>query len=187
MITLRFDGLYRNLGEDNSPHLHAGVMCYGWLIWRNGVLIARGHGGFIRREDATSNIAEYLALIEGLGALQDMGFQHQPLEIIGDARSVIDQMTGAAAVNSAKTRPLYRRAQRMAQKFTHLTWGWNPRSQNHAADQLTRRAMRQINANPGKYHAAISKIEDLSLPKNQRKHLFPLLDLRVYQPLGLSA
>ncbi len=186
MLTLRFDGMYRALPESSSQRAHAGVMCYGWVIERNGHLVARGHGGYARREDATSNIAEYLGVIEGLSALADMGCQDEIIEVIGDARSVIDQMQGFAAVNSLSTRPLYKRAQRLAAPFKHLTWTWTPRRKNHEADQLTRRAMRQICASPTQFRAALRAVEDPSIPPNRYKHLFSLLDLRIYQPLGLS-
>lgn len=185
MLTLRFDGLYRPLTQEGGTAPHAGVMCYGWVISRNGKPIARGHGGYMRRNDASSNIAEYLGLIEGLEALLDMGAEDEAVEIIGDARSVIDQMVGRAAVNSASTRPLYRRAQRLASRFRRLLWTWTPRRKNHAADQLTRRAMKQIRANTRQYRETIHALEMEQHPDCSRT-LFPLLNLRVYQPGGLS-
>jgi ribonuclease HI len=193
MITLRFDGLYRCLTEDYAENerpvypAQAGVMCYGWLIYRNGSLIARGHGGYIRRMEASSNIAEYLALIEGLEALLDMGLQREAVEVIGDARSVIDQMVGRAGVNSNATRPLYRKARRLAQRFPRMLWTWTPRCKNHAADLLTRRAMKQIRANPQMYQRAVEHIEAPRLPERLQRHLYPLLDLRIYQPAGMPA
>jgi ribonuclease HI len=160
-------------------------MCYGWLIVRDGKLIARGHGGYARREDASSNSAEYLALIEGLIALCDMGLEHEMVEIIGDARSVIDQMQGRAAVNSPHAKPLFKRAQRLSRRFPRLIWTWTPRRKNHDADLLTRRAMKQIRANPDQYRAAIEAVEKTPPPRSE-KSLFSLLDLRVIQPVGLS-
>lgn len=186
MLTLRFDGMYRALSETSSQPARSGVMCYGWVIERDGKPVARGHGGYARRQDATSNIAEYLGLIEGLSALSDMGCQEDIVEVIGDARSVIDQMQGFAAVNSLSTRPLFKRAQRLAAPFQRLTWTWTPRSKNHDADLLTRRAMRQICASPSQFRAALRAVEDPSIPPTMYKHLFSLLDLRIYQPLGLS-
>ena len=186
MLTLRFDGLYRAFSEDKSAQSHAGVMCYGWVIEREGTPVARGHGGYARREEASSNNAEYLGLIEGLSALCDMGCEGEAIEVIGDARSVIEQMQGSAAVNSPSTRPLYRRALRLAGRFKRMRWTWTPRRKNHDADLLTRRAMRQIAANPTQYRAAISAVEDPSVPRRKYTYLFSLLDLRVYQPLGLS-
>lgn len=186
MLTLEFDGMYRGFSEDGLALSRAGVMCYGWLIYRDGVLIARGHGGYARCEDASSNIAEYLALIEGLGALIDMGLEREMVQIKGDARSVIDQMQGCAAVNSASTRPHYRQASRLANKLSRAVWLWMPRQKNHDADLLTRRAMKQIRANPQQYQAMIQKVDPAALPRKKRKHLFSLLDLRIFQPVGLT-
>ena len=190
MLTLRFDGLYYNTNIDHPepdlPDLHPGVMCYGWLIYRDHKLIARGHGGFARHEAASSNIAEYLALIEGMQALVDMHLPNEAVEIIGDARSVIDQMTGAARVNASSTRPLYRKAMLLSKNFSQLSWTWTPRRKNHAADQLTRRAMKQIRADADRFRQALQRVETPQLPARLRKHLFPLLDLIVFQPTGTS-
>jgi ribonuclease HI len=191
MFTLCFDGLYRCLAEDCNADergrfpAQAGVMCYGWLVYHNSSLIARGHGGYIRRVEASSNIAEYLALIEGLEALLDMAVQHEAVEIIGDARSVIDQMVGRAGVNSSSTRPLFRKAQRLARRFPRLVWTWTPRRKNRAADLLTRRAIKQIRANTEAYRAAVQSIERIGQPQREQKTLLPLLDLRIFQPAGM--
>jgi ribonuclease HI len=162
-------------------------MCYGWLIYRNGKLIARGHGGYMRRLEASSNIAEYLALIEGMEALLDMGFSSEAIEIIGDARSVIDQMVGRAGVNSPSTRPLFRKARRLANRFPRLVWTWTPRRKNRAADMLTRRAIKQIRSNPTAYREAMQWVENHRQPKQEQRSLRTLLDLRIFQPTGLPA
>ena len=191
MITMRFDGLFRCITEDcaggpkKGKTSNSGVMCYGWLIYRDGILLARGHGGYARHAEATSNIAEYLALIEGLQAMVDMHLEKEAVEIIGDARSVIDQMTGSAGVNSPSTRPLFRKATRLAKRFKEPAWVWTPRHNNHAADLLTRRAMKQIRADPERYTEAIQRIETPSLPARLHKHLFSLLDLTVFQPASI--
>ena len=100
MITLTFDGLYRTVNIENQPQHQTGLMCYGWIISRDGREVAHGHGAYARKKDASSNVAEYLALIEGLEALRDMGLEREPVEVIGDARSVIEQLNGRAGVNS---------------------------------------------------------------------------------------
>jgi ribonuclease HI len=70
---------------------------------------AHGHGGLAHGQAATSNTAEYMALIEDLDALRDTGVCEQPVTVIGDAMSVIDQMQQVSAVLSAGRRPLYQR------------------------------------------------------------------------------
>lgn len=177
MYTLQFDGLFKP-AQGTNPVKQAGFMCYGWLIWKNHKVIARGHGGVARGQAATSNTAEYLALIEGLDALRDMGVTEQPVTVIGDARSVIDQMQQLSEVSSAGTRLLYLRARSISIKFTQLRWAWTPRENNRAADALTRRALRQIHRDEKNYQAAVDFIDRQA----RSKRLLPLVDLRVYQP-----
>ncbi|HVP22128.1 MAG TPA: reverse transcriptase-like protein [Anaerolineaceae bacterium] len=119
-------------------------MCYGWLISEDDQVIARGHGGYTHREVASSNGAEYLALIEGLEALSDLGLKGERVLVVGDAKSVIDQMQGYAEVTSTRIKTLHRKARRLSQKMAGLQWQWVPRGKNKAADRLTRHALRQI-------------------------------------------
>jgi ribonuclease HI len=183
VYTLYFDGLFRSLPGSNTTQIHAnpsaraGIMCYGWLLFRGKQAIARGHGAFARGKDATSNIAEYLALIEGLDALLDMRLTHAPLKVCGDAKGVIDQMLGAAEVNARSVRPLYHGARGLAQRFTEIDWEWTPRRCNQEADSLTRRAMRQLRQDSDCYQAAVQAVQP---GQAAPRRLFPLIDLRIY-------
>ena len=177
MLTLQFDGLFR--GAPHEMHLSddAGVMCYGWVILRDGVSIARGHGGYVRGQDASSNVAEYLALIEGLEALIDMQATNDFVLICGDAKSIIEQMQGIAAVSASSIKPLHRRASKLVRHFNHLYWNWTPRRDNHTADALTRRALRQIRANPEQFEEALIRRGRPSA------RLELILDLRMFQAI----
>lgn len=174
-LTLRFDGLYMSIPKKGGKFTNAGFMCYGWIISRGGRVLARGHGGYVQAHNASSHMAEYFGLIEGLEALHDMGISDETIVIIGDAKSLIDQMRGSAGVNSEHVRPLYRRACQAARGFNELVWEWLPRRNNRAADALTRRALRQIRANPASYMPTL-----YTRPKVNQ--LQPVLDLRIYQP-----
>jgi ribonuclease HI len=178
MYTLQFDGLFKP-AQGTNPAEQAGFMCYGWLIWKDHTVIARGHGGVARSQAATSNTAEYMALIEGLDALRDMGVLEQPVTVVGDARSVIDQMQQVSEILSADTRLLYQRARRISAHFVQIQWTWTPREKNRAADALTRRAMRQIRRDAKNYQAAVAFIDR---PERSKRTL-SLVDLRVYQPV----
>ena len=178
MYTLQFDGLFKP-AQGTNPAEQAGFMCYGWLIWKDHKVIARGHGGVARSQAATSNTAEYMALIEGLDALRDMGVLEQPVTVIGDARSVIDQMQQVSAILSTDTRLLNQRARRISAHFVQIQWTWMPREKNRAADALTRRAMRQIRWDEKNYQTAV---EFIDRPERSKRTL-PLVDLRVYQPV----
>ena len=184
MLFLQFDGLYRGAPQELKLGEGAGVMGYGGVIFRERAVIARGHGGYMRAKDASSNVAEYLALIEGLEALLDMGGENEVVVISGDAKSVIEQMQGLAAVSAASIRPLYRRARRLNAKFARAYWNWTPRRHNHEADALTRRALRQLRANPDQYEAAFKALNPENHKTGLMNRLLPVLDLRLYKTVG---
>lgn len=186
MLTLQFDGLFREAPEDWHLGDNAGFMCYGWIILRDGISIARGHGGYARCQDASSNVAEYLALIEGLEALLDMRAVQEGITICGDAKSIIEQMDGRASVSAASIKPLHRKARKLAAQFQKIYWSWTPRRNNHTADALTRRALRQIRADPESCEAALLAMSRYAEKRKKSrssgaKRLHPLLDLRMYQ------
>jgi ribonuclease HI len=185
--TLQFDGLYRGVETDEKPpSAQAGFMCYGWVILKNKKEIARGHGGYIHGQNATSNTAEYLALIEGLEALRDLGLEHETIEVVGDARSVIEQMQGLSEVNAQRSQCVFQRARRLARHFTALTWTWAPRCKNHVADSLTRRALRQICHDPRCYHSALKSLQGQKSSQGQGSKFLSILDLRIYKHQRLA-
>jgi ribonuclease HI len=180
MYTLRFDGLFRGIGGNTNLHQKAGFMCYGWLVIKYGKMIARGHGAFGRGREATSLVAEYLGLIEGLEAMLDLGAPTEPIKVVGDAKSVIDQMMGTALVSSPSIIPLYRRAKRLSCNFEDLTWVWTARKNNREADRLTRRAMRQLKLDRAHFTAALENLEKTKDDHKKTRRLVDLLNLRVY-------
>ncbi|NLG74517.1 MAG: ribonuclease HI family protein [Chloroflexi bacterium] len=183
MYTLRFDGLFREApGAQNSGE-HAGLMCYGWIISKEGAVVARGHGAVARGRDATSNVAEYLALIEGLDALRDLNTGTEAVQVFGDAKSVIEQMQGVAAVNSASIIPLHRRAVELASQHQIVSWCWTPRRHNRAADSLTRRAMRQVRQDEDEYRQVMQALLESGEKRRRTRKFLQLMDLRVYQPV----
>jgi ribonuclease HI len=187
MITLQFDGLFRATSHRSSKLQHIpGLMCYGWLIFRNGVIIAHGHGSYIHHKSACSNGAEYLGLIEGLEALLDLNLEGEPVIIIGDSKSIIEQMQGFAAVNSNRVKKLFKRARSLISCFRNIEWQWSPRQYNQAADYLTRRALKQINGYHGGLLDAFKTTGSRHHKGGRRNQFFPILDYRVYQK-GITA
>lgn len=182
MYTLRFDGLFRSIPPQDDQSGQAGFMCYGWIITRGEAVVAQGHGVFTRGVDASSNVAEYIALIEGMDALLDLGVEDDTVRILGDAKSVIDQMRGLAGVNSDSVWPLYLRARGLARSFLRLKWVWMPRKHNKAADNLTRRAMKQVRHDEKVYQAAVKSLHTSSGKPRRSTKLTPVFDLRIYQP-----
>lgn len=186
MYAMRFDGLYRSFQAEGNPNASAGLLCYGWLIYRKEDVIAQGHGVFARCQGASSNVAEYVALIEGLDALGDLGLQDETIKVFGDAKSVIDQMNGVASVSSEAIWPLYMRARQLGRRFIDVRWIWTPRKNNKAADLLTRRAMRQIRYDPHCYQAVLKAATDVARRRRRSTRLLPLIDLRIFQPTSSS-
>jgi ribonuclease HI len=175
MYELHFDALFRSAQVNTC----AGVMCTGWLIRQNERLIARGYGATARGTDATSNIAEYLALIDGLQALVDMAARRVPVTVIGDAKVVICQMKGTSRINSERMLPMHRKATRLANKLNIIAWEWVPRSKNKEADLLARRALRGFHSDPQQYQQVWSMIlRDHQAGRAQLRSLSSMLVVR---------
>jgi ribonuclease HI len=177
MLRLEFDGLFRNADENNTS---AGIMCYGWRVLRGKREIAHGHGTFARGSCANSNIAEYLALLEGLEALLDMGATSERILVCGDAKSVINQVQGVAGVSSVSIKPLHSRAMRLAHRFSNLRWQWLPRKQNRGADLLSRHALKHLWHNPAEFEILIQRLQ-FSAANGFADRLMDIGGLRVYQ------
>ena len=156
MYVLLFDGMFRPLHRWTQ---RTGLMGYGWIIFKRESIIAHGFGMFIQRGNATSCISEYLALIEGLEALADLRVGHAAVEVRGDARFVINQMTGIASVNSVGIRPLHQRALKLAQGFNNLSWVWIPRKENRYADTLSRQAIKQTGNVSGRLKPIMDRLQ----------------------------
>jgi ribonuclease HI len=175
VYTLQFDGLYRRIHmiSDGYP----GIMCYGWLVLRDGRVIAHGHGGYAHWKIATSNGAEYLALIAGLEALIEMKVSEETILIQGDAKTIIEQMQNLALTHSPRIEQFHRQARRLCRNFKDVKWNWTPRRQNHPADQLTREALKQIRFSTPVYFAA--DVHQM-VPLESRKGLQPILTLSTF-------
>ncbi len=178
MYILKFDGLFREETIARFRNTRAGFISYGWLIYKGELLIARGFGVFALDKYAASNIAEYIALIEGLEALADFGVRKEAVVIRGDAKCVIDQMRGLAGISSVPTRKLNRRASRLAKRFVDLNWQWVPRRHNQDADRLTKYAMRKMRGMRQTFTDAINTPPVASILDGK---LASVIDLRVYQ------
>jgi len=166
------------LRTSGSGPLSVCLLGYGWIIERNGLEIARGFGLFLGNRRTGSNIAEYLALIDGLETLGDLRLRHEKVEIRGDAKCVIDQMMGYAGVSSLLSKELNKQARRLAKRFTNLSWVWVPRWENRHADSLSRRSFRYLADSP--HLEGEIKRSRFSAPSGG--HLVPLVDLTVHAP-----
>jgi ribonuclease HI len=90
--------------------------------------IARGIG------EATNNVAEYTAVIEGLSLANDLGATSVLLR--SDSQLLVNQLTGRYRVKSPHLQPLHRRARGLAAGFDRISFEHVPREQNGEADRL---------------------------------------------------
>jgi ribonuclease HI len=180
MYTLQFDGLFRRMQVDASGN--PGIMCYGWLIMRDGNVIAYGHGGYAHWKIATSNGAEYLALIAGLEALVDINTSNDTIIIQGDAKTIIEQMQNLADTHSPRIKQFHRQARRLCRNFKDVQWQWTPRRENYSADKLTRRALKQIRYSTPIYFDPAAYT---AIPLASRRGLQPIMELATYDVTGL--
>lgn len=170
MYTLQFDGLFQQLPSEGRGY--SGLMCYGWVILKDGRKVRTGLGGYAHWKLATSNGAEYLALISGLEALVSMGVCHDSLLIQGDSQTTIEQMQKKALTHSPRIQQFHRQARRLCRQFDRIEWCWTPRQQNHPADRLTRQALDQIRLKEPVY---FSPDAFQVIPPEDRIGLLPIL------------
>ena len=181
MYELMFDGLFRSAKQTR----HAGFMCFGWALFRQEFQIGQGYGVIGRGKDATSNIAEYLALIDGLQAVIDLGIRQDVVRVVGDARTVIEQMQGVSKIATSRVQPVYREALKLARRLDRIEWLWVPRRRNKIADRLTRRALREMLDDPQFFRDASNKILADSARRVNRFHDFG--GMMVLQPGPLKS
>lgn len=128
-LFLYFDGLC-----DPNP---GGVACYGWLIKREGKMIASGKGCVSK--NSTNNVAEYSALGFGLKWLLEQKWDGV-LKIYGDSKLVVEQVNDKWACNKEHLQKLRARCWEILNQLGFWRIDWHPREQNEEADALSRQA-----------------------------------------------
>jgi ribonuclease HI len=88
---------------------------------------------------ATNNVAEYQALLLGLGSAREMGARE--VEVVGDSELVARQLTGAYRVRNEALKPLHGEALRALAQFERWSIRTVPREQNARADALVNAAL----------------------------------------------
>lgn len=84
--------------------------------------------------ESTNNVAEYRALILGLGLARGLGARE--IEVVNDSELVARQVGGQYKVKHAGLRPLYREAMEALRAFDRWSVRTVRREQNDRADEL---------------------------------------------------
>lgn len=134
LYRLYTDGGYRAANE---------VGAWSYMIFDDNGLLDQG-SGIVR--DATNNICEYTALINGLLALGEFGAERAL--VISDSQLLIKQMQGKWQVKSENIKPLWRDAVTLANKVGEITFEWKPRENPYIGmcDKKCNDAMDQLNS-----------------------------------------
>jgi ribonuclease HI len=88
---------------------------------------------------ATNNVAEYLALIEGLTAVSE--WKPDRVEVYLDSKLVVEQVRGNYRVKNAALAPLHARAMKLIGALSEVEIRHVERAKNKGADALANRAI----------------------------------------------
>ena len=126
-LTVFTDGASRG----NPGHAGAGVV----IEDGKGMRLA---GRYRYLGTLTNNQAEYLALIEGLKAVER--WQPEELHVRMDSNLLVEQIKGVYRVKNADLKPLHERAMSMLRSFKYDIQHV-PREKNRGADALANKAI----------------------------------------------
>jgi len=131
--------LYTDGGARGNP----GPAAIGGVIFNDTGKIVKEFFRYLG--ETTNNQAEYRALIFGLeqvgkivGAKEML---HIDLRVFLDSELVVRHLKGEYRVRDAKLKPLFIKAQKLAQKFGHTAFAHVRREKNQLADRLVNREL----------------------------------------------
>jgi len=127
-ISILIDGCARG----NPGHAGCGV-----LVKDSAERVLLKKGRYVGK--TTNNVAEYMALIDGLCEAVDMGAQE--VTVRTDSELIVKQMTGAYRVKDVKLKELYAEAQRLSRSFSRSELVHVKRANNQDADSLANEAV----------------------------------------------
>jgi ribonuclease HI len=94
-------------------------------------------------DEATNNVAEYRALLLGIGLASELGAAE--VELVGDSELVVKQVSGDYKVKQDHLRPLHKM---VTDALRELPAEWSirsvPREQNVRADELVNEALDSV-------------------------------------------
>jgi ribonuclease HI len=139
MIRIYTDGSI----QEKNP---GGVACWGWIAFEDvpgrtnmSSEVARGYGIACEGEGATSNVAEYHAVLEALKAMA-VKRPNTKVVVMSDSQLVVYQLTGKYGVSANHLRKLRDATLALGGSFEAVEFVWIPREQNTEADALSRKA-----------------------------------------------
>jgi ribonuclease HI len=133
---LRDEGGHAYVYFDGACRGNPGPASIGWVIVTSDGIVAEGSETIGR---ATNNQAEYEAVIRGLRAARDYGFDS--VELKGDSQLIVKQVTGAWNTNDPELREYRVTVREILTDFDDWELQHVPREINERADELANEAL----------------------------------------------
>ena len=130
MITVFIDGMC----AEKNPN---GVGTYAYIIRDGKTQIYRGAGFIGEGQGMSSNVSEYVALIDALDTLERKGLLNANIILYTDSQVLAKQMSGEWKAVKGYYLKYYLEAKELRNKFTRLAVQWIPREENEEADAIT--------------------------------------------------
>ena len=125
------------LWTDGGARGNPGPAAFGYVLEAEDGHVLAAHGEAIGV--ATNNVAEYRALIAGLGKALELGLSE--LEVVSDSELLVKQMTGEYRVKNEALRGLWSRAVVLAKQLGNVRYTAVRREHNELADRLVNEAL----------------------------------------------
>jgi ribonuclease HI len=133
---LRDEGGRVHLYFDGASRGNPGQAATGWVLVSGDGIVAEG-GRRIGR--ATNNQAEYAALVDGLEAASEYGFDE--VHVRGDSELIVKQVRGEWNTDDPELRERRVRVRELLDGFDEWTISHVPRAVNDRADELANEAL----------------------------------------------
>ncbi|MDY3553057.1 reverse transcriptase-like protein [Gemmata sp. JC717] len=121
---------------DGASRGNPGAAAYAVVLARPGLPVVEEADTI---GTASNNVAEYTALVEGLGLAAELGVKK--LQVFSDSELMVKQMAGAYKVKNEDLRTLYEEACRLRKQFESVTITHVRREQNKRADAIGNEAL----------------------------------------------
>jgi ribonuclease HI len=125
------------LRTDGGSRGHPGAAAYAFVLETEDGTVLEARGDSIGV--ATNNVAEYSALVAGLGAAVARGVT--ALEVRSDSELMVKQMRGEYRVKNRDLQTLFLDASRAARSLGEVTYTHVRREHNELADRLVNEAL----------------------------------------------
>jgi ribonuclease HI len=125
------------LSTDGGARGNPGPAAAAYVLEAEDGTMLAAHGEAIGV--ATNNVAEYRALVAGLGKAVELGIDE--LEVVSDSELLVKQMRGEYKTKNAALRELSLEATRLARRLASVRYTAVRREHNELADRLVNEAL----------------------------------------------